>query len=147
VRRAAGIAIMILASGVARGQSLEQLEKCVTEARKTFQADSHKDRIESGNLGMITISDGYQSYYNTRINRCLILWTKTFIFSGEIATSKYLYDANERNEYAWYLWTTQTDKKYWGVKPVDCEFITTFGQQRFCASDAEFDAYVTEYMR
>ena len=147
MRAAVGIAIMVLASGMARGQSLEQLEKCATEAQKTFQVDSYKDRVEFGQCGMKTISDGYQSFYNTKINRCLILRTKTFDFRGEIATSKHLYDANERSEYAWYLWTTQKDKKFWGVKPIDCEFITTYGQQRFCTSDVEFGAFVMEYMR
>ena len=46
MRAAVGITIMILASGMARGQSLEQLEKCDKEARKTFQVNSYKDRIE-----------------------------------------------------------------------------------------------------
>ena len=98
------------------------------------------------NIGMQTLSLDYESHYNTKINRCLILVTRMYSFGGKTSTSKNLYDAFERREYAEYLWTSRADKKYWEVPPLSCQLAPSHGETKYCKSEDEFNAFVAEYM-
>ena len=61
----------------------------------------------------LTTSD-YQSHYNTKLGKCLMLIEATRSFGKEISNSKLLTDAFERRVYAYYLWTSKEGKNYWG---------------------------------
>jgi hypothetical protein len=68
---------------------------CAAQAGLTFQEDSNKWDLEQKkmNLGMQTLSFDYQSHYNnTKLKRCLILTTRTYMFGGQSSTSINLYD-------------------------------------------------------
>ena len=119
MRCTVAIAIIVVASSVAaraQSPSLQEQGICAAQARKTFQEDSYKWDLEQKqmNLGMTTISFDYQSHYNAKINRCLILTTRMSTFGGETSTAKNLYDAFERRDYASYLWTSRAGKKILG---------------------------------
>jgi hypothetical protein len=82
------LTVMGCGTGAAHSQTLDQQEKCAAQARKTYQEDSYKDRAESQKLGMPEpFSSDYQSHYNTKLNRCLILVTKTSVLAGQTSTS------------------------------------------------------------
>jgi hypothetical protein len=147
MRPAVWIAIITIAIGASvSAQSLQEQALCSAQAKTTFQEDAAKDQAESNKLGMHIISFDYQSHYNTKIKRCLILTTQMYDWGGEISTSKNLYDAFERRDYAGYLWTSKKDKKYWEVPPVSCELTLSYGQTKSCKSEAEFNGFVAEYM-
>jgi hypothetical protein len=135
--------------GALRAQSLQEQAMCAAQAKKTFEEDSNQWDSESKNmkLGMQTISSDYQSHYNTKLGHCLILTTRMYSFGGETTTSKNLYDAFERRDYASYLWTTRTGKKYWEVSPISCQFGPSYGQTKFCKTEDEFNTFVSEYMQ
>ena len=99
-----------------------------------------KPRQTQMNVGMQTASFDYQSHYNTKLKRCLILTTRMYSFGGVIHTNKNLFDAFERRDYAVYTLTTRADK------PLVCQLLPSYGQSKFCATDAEFDEFVAEYM-
>ena len=61
-------------------------------------------------------------------------------------TSAYLMDANERRQYAFYLWISKKDKKYWEVPPISCELTPSLREKKVCTSREEFDAFVADYM-
>jgi hypothetical protein len=74
-RRFAFVVLAIIWSGTwaANPQTLDQQEKCAAQARKTYQEDTYKERVESQRLGVPEpMSSDYQSHYNTKLNRCLI---------------------------------------------------------------------------
>ena len=95
-----------------RAQSLQNQAICAAQAKKTFAEDNAEwDRQDKQmNLGMETISVDYESHYNTKINRCLMLVIRTYNFGKQISTSKNLFDAIERRGYGAYLWTTREGK-------------------------------------
>jgi hypothetical protein len=55
-------------------------------------------------------------------------------------------DANERRQYATYLWISRQDKKYWEVPPTTCELTPSLREKKFCTSREEFDAFIASYM-
>jgi hypothetical protein len=114
--------------------------------QKSIQEYSAEDKIESAKFGMPTMSIDYQSHYNTKINRCLILTEKTSSMGSETSTSINLWDALERRSYANWLWKTHPTKKYWEVPPVACELARNYRDKKNCTSREEFDAFVAEYM-
>jgi hypothetical protein len=138
----------ILTSHVVHAQSLQEQGMCADQARKTFQEDSRQWDIDDKrlNLGQQTISLDYQSHYNTKLKRCLILTTRVYDSGGHTVTSINLYDANERRDYGYYLWQTHPTKKYWEVPPISCQLVPNYGQTNYCKSQEEFDAFVTDYM-
>jgi hypothetical protein len=70
----------------------------------------------------------------------------TSSLAGKTSTSAYLMDANERRQYAFYLWMTKKDKKYWEVPPLSCELTPSLKEKKSCASREEFDEFVANYM-
>ena len=139
------VALIGLASS-ADSQSLDLQATCSSQARRAFQEYSAEDKIESAKFGMYTMSIDYQSHYNTKINRCLILTEKTSSAGGQTSTSVILWDALERRNYAIWLWQTHPTKKYWEVPPLACELVRNNRDQKNCTSREEFDAFVAEYM-
>jgi hypothetical protein len=93
----------------------------------------------------LTTSD-YQSHYNTKLGKCLILVDYIYQTGNPIWTAAFLMDAFERKMYAVYLWKTHETKKYWEVPPVSCELTPSLSAKKFCSSREEFDAFVAGYM-
>ena len=133
----------ILASGVlTRAQSQAQQAQCATRARVTIQEDNAKWVIlnRQGKLGYQTISFEWQSHYNPKIQRCLILATRVTSSGNVTQTTKKMYDAFERRDYGGYLLSTSS------ATPLFCELPSNDGQRRFCKSQEEFEAIAAEYM-
>jgi len=131
----------VFASGV-NAQNLTEQAQCAAQARTAAQEDNYKWEAEARqmNLGMRTTSFDYQSHYNTKLKRCLVLTTRIYNFGGAIHTNKNLFDAFERRDYAVYTLTSRSPT------PLVCQLLPTFGQPVFCKADEEFDAFVAEYM-
>jgi hypothetical protein len=146
MRPAVWIAIITIASGASvSAQSLQEQALCSAQAKRTFQEDASKWDLDNKQIGIQTILFDYQSHYNKKLNRCLILTTRLSVLGGETSTTKLLYDAFERRDYASYLWTAKKDKKYGEVVPF-CELSSGYGQTKSCKSEAEFNGFVAEYM-
>src|SRR5262249_44527238 len=102
----------------AHGQTLDQQERCAQQARRAFQEIQAETRTVDKKWGSQELSSDYQSHYNTKIGKCLMLVESTSSLSwGETSTAAYLIDAYERRQYAYYLWSSRKDKKYWEVPP------------------------------
>src|SRR5262249_18835308 len=130
----------------AHGQTLDQQERCAQQARRAFQEIQAEARIADKKFGSHELSSDYQSHYNTKIGKCLMLVDTTSSLAGETSMAAYLIDAYERRQYAYYLWMTKKDKKYWEVPPLSCELTPRLNEKRFCTSREEFDEFVANYM-
>jgi len=96
---------------------------------------------------MTRMSADYQSHYNTKLGKCLMLVETTdMLFGSQFTTTAYVMDANERRQYATYGWTSRQGKKYWEVPPTTCELTPSLRDKRFCSSREEFDAFAASYM-
>jgi hypothetical protein len=143
--------VLLLLAGIApaHSQSLDDQERCATQARRAFvewEADAKKgpgaDRFE-------VLSMDYESHFNLKMKKCLMLIESTSamkISNGNTSTSATLMDAFERHVYASYIWISHPTKKYWEVPPADCELIPSLTEKKNCASREEFDAFVASYL-
>lgn len=87
-----------------------------------------------------------QSHYNTKLGKCLMLVETTDMLGPQASTTAYMMDANERRQYATYLWISRQDKKYWEVPPMTCELTPSLREKKFCTSREEFDTFIASYM-
>jgi hypothetical protein len=128
-------------------QTLDQQERCAVQAKRSFQEIQATDSAEQKKLGGERLSGDYQSHYNTKSGKCLMLVETTdMLAGGTSSTTAYLIDANERRQYATYLWMSRKDKKYWEVPPTACELVPSLREKTFCKSREEFDAFVAQYL-
>jgi hypothetical protein len=131
----------------AHSQTLDQQERCAQQARRAFQEIQAEAKITSKQWGSQEISSDHQSHYNTKSGKCLMLVeTTTSHTGGETSMSAYLMDANERRQYASYLWISRKGKKYWEVPPTSCELTPSLKEKKLCRSREEFDEFVAGYM-
>ena len=140
------LSAVMVCSPVTRSQPLEHQAMCAAGAEKAFRQYFNEDKVESEKLGMKTISHDYQSHYNTKIQKCLILTEKTYVFGSLTGTSINLWDAYERRQYATWLWTSHETKKYWDVPPLACEIAPNYREKKNCTTRDEFDVFVAQYM-
>jgi hypothetical protein len=82
---------------VAQSQSLDFQERCASQARKAFQ-EMESDYKAQPSYGMKIVGSGYQSHYNMRLNRCLMLLERSKYMEafGKFSNSTDIIDANER---------------------------------------------------
>jgi hypothetical protein len=136
--------IIISCTTLAHSQSLDFQAMCATQSRKVFQ--EYENEFKAGAGKMYTVSSDYQSHYNTKLNKCLLLIEATRMLGDQTSTSVYLSDAYERRIYANYLWISKKDKKYWEVPPTECELVPSLRNKQNCTTREEFDAFVAEYL-
>jgi hypothetical protein len=140
------VLIVVSCATLARSQSLDFQATCATQARKAFQ-EWEKDQNDPNNKSFRLISGDYQSHYNTKLKKCLILIEATHSSGNkQFSTVALLSDAYERRMYAYYQWISKENKFYWEVPPISCELTPSLRNKRFCTTREEFDAFVADYM-
>jgi hypothetical protein len=96
----------------------------------------------------------YQSHYNTKLNRCLMLTTDLHALQDDNVEVVTLVDANERRKYATYqemqsheavAKDLQTGTKTSG-KVLSCKLAPSIRHETTCKNREEFEAFVAKYM-
>jgi hypothetical protein len=149
VRRALAIILIAIAFGsIARAQSLDQQERCAQQAKRAYAELDAQYGAETQEMGIKTvhISGDYQSHYNVKLGKCLMLVERRDMLGSQSTTTAYVMDANERRQYATYVWMSREGKKYWEVPPMTCELTPSLREKRFCKTREEFDEFVAPYM-
>jgi seryl-tRNA synthetase len=123
---------------VSKTATLDLQEKCAKQAREEFHSlgwDKHE------------LAD-VSNHYNAKLNKCFMQIQDTDAKSvrGTIVTSTTVADAFEGKVYATYIWSTQKNKKYWEVPPLECKVTLLSGEEKICHSSDEFDELVKQYM-
>ncbi|MFL6796280.1 MAG: hypothetical protein ACJ8F3_02590 [Xanthobacteraceae bacterium] len=127
-------------------QSLDQQERCAQQASRAFQQIDTEAKATNKRMGFSPVSNDYQSHYNTKIGKCLILVETATMLGDQLNTSANLMDAIERRYYASYLWISRKDNKNGQVLPSICELIPSVRAKKLCTSREEFDEFVAGYM-
>jgi hypothetical protein len=151
VRRALAIILIAIAFGsIARAQSLDQQERCAQQAKRAYADEMTATALDAQNGAetqkIVHISSDYQSHYNVKLGKCLMLVEKRDMLGSQSTTIAYVMDANERRQYATYVWMSREGKKYWEVPPMACELTPNLREKRFCKTREEFDEFVAPYM-
>jgi hypothetical protein len=139
----AGFAVIVIATGSVRGQSLDDQAICAKQAKVAFE------RYYSGRGSAIKpISVNYRSRYNPKLNRCFVSIQTSDRVGNQIVTGAALIDAFERRFYASYSFTSpELNKKYVGIGPqLNCDLAPLGQAQTHCSSKEEYDAFVAKYM-
>jgi hypothetical protein len=149
MRRGLAIILNVIAFGpIARAQSLDQQERCAQQAKRAYAERDAQDCAEMQKMGtgMSRFSGDYQSHYNVKLGKCLMLVETTDMRGEQSTTTAYVMDANERRPYATFVWMSREEKKYWEVPPMACELTPSLREKRFCKTREEFDEFVAPYM-
>lgn len=145
--RFAILAVALIGNAIsAHSQTLDEQERCAAQARRAFQEVENQFKTQPLTQ---TISSDYESHYNTKIKKCLMLMERIDTLAsgkGNITTTATLMDAYERHVYANYIWISSPTKKYWEVPPAACELFPVRQEKKICADRDEFDSFVSEYM-
>jgi hypothetical protein len=133
---------------IARAQSLDQQEQCSQQAKHAYAEQEAQNRADTQEMGLKTVrmSGDYQSHYNVKLGKCLMLIERRDIVGSQFTTTAYVIDANERRQYATYVWMSRDGKKYWEVPPMACELNPSLREKRPCKTRDEFDEFVALYM-
>jgi hypothetical protein len=140
----ASSALLVASTIPARAQTLDDQERCASQAEKAFREWERDNK--TGPLAGFSkpLSSDYESHFNTKMKKCLILIesTDSVTGTGNTSNSALLMDAFERHVYANYSWVSSQTKKYWEVKPLMCDLIPAAQPKKNCADRDEFDAFV-----
>jgi hypothetical protein len=135
---------------MARSESLGVQERCASEARKAFLEleDENRAKYNPSTLIHKAVSD-YQSHYNTKLDRCLMLINRRSVLPlsenlSDQQRESVLVDANERRYYATYVETQLAVE----TKPkIDtCELTPGMRRKIPCTTREEFDAFAATYL-
>ena len=129
--------LVILLCSHASAQSLDNQERCSLQAKKEY------DLWKADQIRLQLISSEYQSHFNTKISKCLMLLTADYVGGSNL---KFLEDSFERRIYAMYYWSPSSTKKYWEVPPSICELTPSTLGKKNCSSVDEFDSFVATYL-
>jgi hypothetical protein len=122
----------------AKSNLLDYQEKCAEQAKKAFTDLGYKPNEMAG----------YENHYNKELNKCFIVVENTDAkYAPTIWTNKSLFDAYEGKSYGEYSWHTVKDKKYWEVAPFTCKVVMPSGDDKYCASNDEFEELIKGYMK
>ncbi len=148
-RHALAVILIVIAFGsIARAQSLDQQERCAQQAKRAYaELDAENNaEIQKKNLKTVIISGNYQSHYNMKLGKCLMLVERSDMLDAQSITTAYVMDANEHRMYAVYVWMSREGKKYWEVPPMACDLTPSLREKRFCKTREEFDEFAAPYM-
>lgn len=123
-----------------RLENIELQEKCSGKAKEVFRFMGYNVTNQNGNV------DGYQSHYNTRLDKCFMTIDSIIVIEDNIIKNRLLIDAYEQREYAEYTWMSRKEKKYREVPPSICKLIPLSKSEQFCKSEDEYKAFVASYM-
>lgn len=138
---------------LAHAQSLDMQARCASLARKTFEDFENEAKAnQTALLGESHGSADYQTHYNTKLKKCMMLITRSQVFSavGTAWTFWFLEDAVERRFFATYSEARLLDPelaKRTGQRNLPiCELTPSVRQKTLCKTREEFDAFVAEFM-
>jgi hypothetical protein len=124
-----------------RGQSLQEQAICAQQAEKAFQAYNN---VSDPHYKLLT--SAYQSHYNKKINKCLVLINEMSVMNEEFMETAELIDAFENRQFANYIRATKQGRKSWEAEPLNCVLRPSLNNETLCSSRREFDAFVSTYM-
>ena len=124
-------------------QTLDLQERCASLARKAFNEDEASIAAAISKSGSPKIDlppNSYQGHYNSKLDRCFMLVSRTWTTSsrGKNGRTIYLVDAIEGRTYAYYQEPEEE-------KP-SCTLYPPFTKVTYCETSAEFNEFVAGYM-
>jgi hypothetical protein len=121
--------------------TLTQQKLCAEQAKKAFDEGQQQARQLGGDS---PISD-YTSHFDPQKNVCYVRVSAVTASKRGVTNSVVVYDAFERRIFANFLWVNYSQKKYWEVKPSECEVHPPQLSTIHCQSSDEFNDLVEKW--
>lgn len=131
-----------LAISQAAGQQahapLSDQKMCADQAKKFFKETDFSDDSKH------PLKNEFTSHYDAPKKACYVRidYTSRMEATTEVVVSSYVFDAFEGRTLASYNWVSQTGKKYWEVKPIECSLKPIGEPKKYCTTTEEFEAEV-----
>src|ERR1700731_975039 len=135
---AVALALSAGASAQTKHAPLAEQGKCAAQAKKFY------NETDFPNTKHATKNE-FISHYDAVNQICYIRIDVSTIENGKVAVSSYVFDAFEGRSLASYIWFPEKDKKYWEVKPMECNVKPVNGKKIVCKSTEEFEDLVDKY--
>lgn len=118
-------------------EQFELQKECSLQAAKVFsQLGWSLSEVKNGSTA------SFESHYNAEMNKCFMLLHIVTFSTGAAMESTLLSDAYAQREYATLNLTSGSS-----VKPIfGCSLTPLHGDERKCATEAEFKSFVAGYM-
>jgi hypothetical protein len=126
------------ASAQTKHAPLSEQGKCAAQAKKfynesDFPSTKHATKNE------------FTSHYDAVNLICYVRINVTTVENGTATVGSYIFDAFENRTFASYTWLSVKGKKYWEVKPMECNVKPINGKKIVCESTQEFEDMVDKY--
>jgi len=147
-----GLALAVLATP-AQARSLDQQEQCAERARATFLSDGDQDRMWHVNGGWFRIAEGFQSHYNTKLTKCLLLIETTDTVGVHSVRDSSLRSGNlslEYNRAKWWTSAPSASFSSFDGKVIDVGSIYWSEKHdvpKHFTSHEQFDEFVAPFMK
>jgi hypothetical protein len=130
--------IVSQAAGQQAHASLSEQKMCADQAKKFFKDTDFADDSKH------PLKNEFTSHYDASRKICYVRIDYSMKTGGksEVSISSYVFDAFEGRNVAAYTWISETGKKYWEVKPVECSIKPVGEPKRYCTTTEEFEAEV-----
>ncbi len=111
---------------------------CADQAKKFFNDTDFADNSKH------PLKNEFTSHYDASKKSCYVRidYTTRTVGTKEVTVSSYVFDAFEGRNVASYTWISETGKKYWDVKPIECSIKPTGEPKTYCTTTEEFEAVV-----
>lgn len=117
---------------------LSEQRMCGAQAKK-FYNESDFPSVKHATKNEFT------SHYDADNRICYVRVNVTTFENDTLAVSSYVFDAFENRTFASYTWLSVKGKKYWEVKPMECNVKPINGKKIICESPDEFEDMVDKY--
>jgi hypothetical protein len=121
--------------------SLSDQKMCADQAKKFFNDTDFADNSKH------PLKNEFTSHYDASKKVCYVRidYSTRTPDMKEVMVSSYVWDAFEGRNVASYNWISQTGKKYWEVKPIECSVKPAGGEKIYCKTTQEFEDAVEKY--
>jgi hypothetical protein len=126
------------AAGQQAHAPLSDQKMCADQAKKFFKETDFSDDSKH------PLKNEFTSHYDASKKICYVRIDYSTRTTGmkEVTVSSYVFDAFEGRNVAAYTWISETGKKYWEVKPVECSIKPAGEPKKYCTTTEEFEAEV-----
>ncbi len=142
MRRIAAVAIaLVLSAGVSaqtKHAPLSEQRMCAAQAKKFYNESDFPNAKHA-------TKNEFTSHYDAANLICYVRINLTTVENGTVTVASYIFDAFENRAFAAYTWLSVKGKKFWEVKPMECNVKPINGKKIVCESTEEFEDMVDKF--
>jgi len=114
---------------------------CAEQAKKAFDEYQQEATQMGGDKPMLD----YASHFDPQKGVCYLRINSITASKRGVTNSAIVWDAFERRVFANFLWANYSGKRYWEIRPTQCELYPQQQPTVYCQSSDEFNDLVEKW--